>query len=675
MRKTILGIVNAFLVSACALAWLATGARAQGGPLPLINQPLVPDAVASGGPDFTLTVNGTGFVQGATVNWNGSPLTTTYVSESVLTAIVPASDIAAPGTASVIVSNPGVGVSNTALLSVRASIPLVAFLRTDYSTPTNPQSVVAGDFNGDGNPDLAVTSSSGVSILLGNGSGSFQAPVTYPYGAGQQPYAILAADFNGDGKLDLAFSLTLRTSVIAVSLGNGDGTFGPPAEFAVGLFPVALAAGDLNGDGRLDLAVADGLGGQVSILLGNGDGTFQTFQEYPVSAYSYGVAIGDFNADGNLDLGVASNSGKSGAYVLLGNGDGTFQSAVGYGVGSFAREIVTADVNFDGNLDLTVVNNSGNSLSVLLGNGDGTFQKQVTYPVPAGSDPSSVAAVDFNGDGKLDLAASNSVSNSVSVLLGNGDGTFQKQSQFATGTEPYVLGVADFNNDGLMDIVTSNWVSSTVSVLLQTQAPSASLSATSLAYGDQALGAVSPRQRITLTNIGAANLSVSGISVSDKSFLESNNCPASLAPFEHCTISVGFKPLSSGAHSGEVAITDNGPGSPQTISLSGTGTFIGLSPSSLNFGTIKVRQTSSPQTVTVTNVATFALSIRKIQTSSSKPEFTETNTCGSSLPAGASCTISVTFTPATTGALTALLGVYDNGAGSPQTVALTGTGD
>ncbi|HEY6271216.1 MAG TPA: choice-of-anchor D domain-containing protein [Terriglobales bacterium] len=235
------------------------------------------------------------------------------------------------------------------------------------------------------------------------------------------------------------------------------------------------------------------------------------------------------------------------------------------------------------------------------------------------------------------------------------------------------MAIGDFNNGGRPDILTPNFEDTTISVLLQTQDASASLSAASLAFGDQAVGSLSKSQTVTLTNTGAANLTISSIVVNDADFLESNNCPTSLVPFAHCSVSVVFKPGSSGPHSGDVTITDNAPGSPQTISLSGTGTFIALAPSSLNFGNVKVGQTSAPQTVTVTNVATHAVNIQSVRTS--KPAYHETNTCGTSLAAKSSCTLMVTFAPNNTGTQTASLAVYDNAGRSPQTLSLTGTGD
>lgn len=186
--------------------------------MPLISQPLVPDAAAPGGPDLTLTLSGTGFAQGATVNWNGTPLATMFANASQLTATVPAANLVTPGTASVAVANPGVEASNIAPFSVTNVGSLVAFSRTDYATSGGQQAVAVGDFNGDGVPDLAITVRLGLLVLLAKGDGTFEPPVSYAYGSGQKPLAIVAADFNGDGILDLAFSLTLRTSTVAISL-------------------------------------------------------------------------------------------------------------------------------------------------------------------------------------------------------------------------------------------------------------------------------------------------------------------------------------------------------------------------------------------------------------------------------------------------------------------------
>jgi hypothetical protein len=153
-------------------------------PVPLINQPLVPDAVAPGGAGFTLTVNGTGFVSGSVVNWNGSPRTTSFVNGSQLTASIPASDIATANTASVTVVNPspGGGLSNVVFLSVSNASSSVSFSSSEAAAGTTALGVLTADFNEDGRFDLAATVSNAVSILLSNGDGTFAPPAQYATG-------------------------------------------------------------------------------------------------------------------------------------------------------------------------------------------------------------------------------------------------------------------------------------------------------------------------------------------------------------------------------------------------------------------------------------------------------------------------------------------------------------
>ena len=237
---------------------MSSRAFAAENPVPLINQPLVPDATAPGGQGFTLTVHGTGFVSGAVVKWNGSSLATTFVSDSQLRASVPASDIAAASTASVTVVNPtpGGGMSNVMFFEVTPSSSLIALnAPSAFGAGTTPYSVAVGDFNGDGKLDLAVANegSDNVSILLGNGDGTFQAAVDY--GAGTDPDSVAVGDFNGDGKLDLVVANDDSNNV-SILLGNGDGTFQAAVNYGVSA-PSSVAVGDFNGDGKLDLAVAN----------------------------------------------------------------------------------------------------------------------------------------------------------------------------------------------------------------------------------------------------------------------------------------------------------------------------------------------------------------------------------------------------------------------------------
>ena len=341
-----------------------------------------------------------------------------------------------------------------------------------------PISLVAGDFTGDGHTDLAVANqaSDDVSVLLGNGDGTFQAPVTYGVennpSVGDIPSAIVAGNFTGDGRTDLAVA-NQNSNDVSVLFGNGDGTFQNQVTNAVGSDPVALVTGDFNGDGRTDLAVANAGSDDVSVLLGNGNGTFQNQVTYAVGSEPVALVTGDFNGDGCTDLAVA-NSVDNTVSVLLGNGNGTFQNQVTYAVGIDPTAIVAGDFTGDGRTDLAVADAGGwdlqgnphpSGVSVLLGNGDGTFQPQVQYATV--TYPDAIVAGDFTGDGHTDLAVETPFGDE-SVLLGNGNGTFQSPvPSNAAVSFPATNSVSgDFNGDGRTDQAYVSFGSDDVSILL-----------------------------------------------------------------------------------------------------------------------------------------------------------------------------------------------------------------
>ena len=663
-----------FLIGLTGLSGVALAQN----PVPLINEPLVPDTVVPGGKGFQLTVNGTGFVSASVVNWNGRPLATTFVSRSQLTAIVLASNIAKARTTSVTVVNPGPGggTSNVAFFPVTP--PISIFLRgTEVTTLSGPETVATGDFNGDGKLDLAVADngSSSVSILLGNGDGEFQAHVDYAVGKG--PSSVVIGDFNGDGKSDVAVRNQLSNTV-SILLGNGDGTFQSAVNFATGAGNARMVAADLNGDGKLDLATTNIIDGTVSILLGNGDGTFQNHVDYAAGLLPLPLAVGDVNQDGQLDL-VVGNISDNTYTVLLGKGDGTFQPYTSYATITNPQSVILADFNGDGRLDLAVFSEGGNpGLAILLGKGDGTFQSFADYATGCGSDGTdcTAAVADLNGDGKLDLAVRNGPANSVSILLGNGDGTFQNPLSFATGQQPDQVTVGDFNGDGRLDLVVANLSSSAVSVLLQDG--TVALSPPTLNFGVQVVGSRSPVQAVVLTNVGTKTLHISSIAVTGTNaadFAEHTPCGSSLPPKAHCMIRVTFKPTAVGPRSAAVTITDDAGGSPQSVPLSGIGVTSGpnvtLSTKSLTFATQLVGTTSPARPVTLSNYGTEKLDITSIVASG---DFSESNNCGSSLPPGGYCTIDVTFTPTRPGNRTGTMSITDNAPNSPQTVRLKGVG-
>ena len=432
---------------------------AKASPVPLVYQPLSPAAVVPGGAAFTLTVNGTDFVSGAQVNWNGSALTTTFVNESELTASVPASDIASVNTASVAVVNPSPGGGKSNAVFFEVTNPNGSLLTAAHQLPAGsaPGAAATGDFNGDGKVDLAVVNagSDNVSVFLSNGDGTFQAAVNY--NVASQPLSIAVGDFNGDGKLDLAVVNNLSDSV-SVLLGNGDGTFQQAMISGVGSTPTSVAVGDFNGDGKLDLVVVNNLSASVSVLLGNGDGTFQAAVNYGAGLGIISVAVGDFNRDGKLDLVVsgvvATNSNIS---VLLGNGDGTFQTPANSVIGIRPSAIAVGDFNGDGNLDVAVAGGECKTgcpiLQTLLGNGDGTFQSVRSFFNPTRNEANFVLLGDFNGDGKLDMIVTYSEP-AISVFLGMGDGNFQAPVNYNNlGLAPSsALAIGDFNGDGKLDL-------------------------------------------------------------------------------------------------------------------------------------------------------------------------------------------------------------------------------
>jgi FG-GAP-like repeat/Putative Ig domain len=467
---------------------------AGGNPVPFLNQPLVPDTVSPGGSGFVLTVNGTGFLPSASVNFNGAPLITTFVNQGQLTAAVPAADIAAAGTASITVVNPkpGGGSSNVVFFPISTPEANVSFSNAAGSPIAGiygPISAAVGDFTGNGKSDLAVVQFGvRVYILMGNGDGTFSqasgSPITMqqpPWDTLPTPYPdfVAVGDFNNSGKLGLAVADSQDANV-TILLGNGDGTFTPSNAFVytAGNYVLSFAVGDFVGNGNLDLAVTNGFGGlPLNILLGYGDGAFNQASIPPTGYMSSASmpAVGDFNGDGKLDLAVTGVgvTGTQGDVVtiLLGNGDGTFTAASNstFATGKAPQAIAAADLNGDGKLDLAITNYEDASVTILLGNGDGTFTPASGSPIIVGNSPDAIAVGDLNGDGKLDLAIANYGGNTLTILLGNGDGTFTSASgsPFPVGLGPSSIAVGDFNGSGRLGLAITNLTGNTVSILPQ----------------------------------------------------------------------------------------------------------------------------------------------------------------------------------------------------------------
>jgi hypothetical protein len=271
---------------------------------------------------------------------------------------------------------------------------------TNFGVGSLPQSVAVGDFNNDTILDLAVANlfSNNVSILIGNGNGTFVDTPAVNFGVGNQPLSVAVGDFNNDTILDLAVA-NLFSNNVSILLGNGDGTFAdtPAVTFGVGDGPASVVVGDFNNDTILDLAVANQLSDNISILIGNGNGTFVIpAVNFGVGNQPLSVAVGDFNNDTIQDLATA-NVNSNNVSILIGNGNGTFVDtpAVNFGVGNQPLSVAVGDFNNDNILDLAVANSGSNNVSILLGTGTGSFGTPATN-FAVGSTPRSVAVGDFN---------------------------------------------------------------------------------------------------------------------------------------------------------------------------------------------------------------------------------------------------------------------------------------
>jgi len=322
-----------------------------------------------------------------------------------------------------------------------------------------PTGITVGDFDEDGEIDVATSNSSDGSVTIfvpffGQLSPEIQIEV------GGVPDGILAGKFDTDDHLDLIVA-NGNTSISCLK-GDGEANFTTPGESTeVGANPGALAAGDFNGDGKLDVAVAnegesDNAPGSVSVLLGRGDCTFDSVATLSAGTKTWAVAVGDLDHDGDDDI-LAINGRSNSGSVFLNAGNGTsFTLAGTFTTGQEPTGVALADLNGDGALDAAVAERNNDAVSVFLGDGEGGFTLRARHSV--GTFPSAVAAGDLDGDGLVDIVVSNDLSGDVSVLLSDGAGGLAPARSYVAEGQPATLALADLDGDGTTDVVTANVV-------------------------------------------------------------------------------------------------------------------------------------------------------------------------------------------------------------------------
>ena len=346
------------------------------------------------------------------------------------------------------------GMSCISGMCVLAQGPTHSSVRT-VTTGTDPNSIVLGDWNGDGFVDVATANSTDgtVSVLLGLGDGNFAPRADYM--AGANAYSLATCDLNADKKADLV-TANRGDGTLRVLLGKGDGTFIPDD-----LYPApnggggrAVACADLNDDGIADVAVVNVLLATVSVLLGTGNGKLATKVDYPTARSPSATAIGDLNHDGQPDV-VTGNYGRAHVSVLLGKGDGTLAPHVDSEEPTEGtKSIAIADLNGDGDVDLGIGDAEGRgppgNFGMMPGNGDGTFDPEITYP-PAISG-CEVAAGDLDADGRLDLVGT--TYRGIGILFGQPGGKLLRGADFKLEhAATCALAAGDLNDDKRLDLV------------------------------------------------------------------------------------------------------------------------------------------------------------------------------------------------------------------------------
>ncbi len=437
---------------------------------------------------------------------------------------------------------------------------------------------VATDFNNDGWLDLSIVNeiTADVRVFLNraDGSGLYQDFLQPPAPVNTQASPSEPSDFNLDGHADLAVA-NIATGSVSILLGNGDGTFAPQQEVTVGPQPRGIAVLDVDGDGDPDIvntnSAANNNGGNLSVLLNNGSGVFgpATFFEGG-GTQEWALAAADMNEDGRLDLVIGTRASSNPQVIIqTANGDGTFTFASAQSAGGRVWMLNVGDMNGDGHDDVATANSNNSTGSILLGDGNGNLAAPITTP----TDPFTLATDvgDIDGDGDLDWITS-SFSGDWHLFLNNGQGSFTHYQAFPPTDAASCALMLDMNNDGVLDLGLIDEIADEVQLMHNgALVISPTIAITPPAFTSTLVVDTAVTHTLTISNLGTLDLAwtlheSSCTAPADVPWVSATPVSGTAAYITPSTVSLVLDAtgLSAGTYNANICLASNDPASPET---------------------------------------------------------------------------------------------------------------